>query len=160
MVSLTTHVSSRPRTLGFLAVAALVLAFVGLMVGPHSVPVTDTLRVLGAMLVGDGDFVGADAVISAVRVPRVLVALLVGAGLGVAGAAMQGVFRDPLAEPGITGVSSGAATVAVILIVTGLASTHWLVLPVGAFLGALGAVLIVHAYGARAGSTSSLLLSA
>ena len=134
------------------------LALVGLLVGPHSVSPSDTLRVLGAMIMGHTDFTGSDAVISAVRVPRVLVALLVGAGLGVAGAAMQGVCRNPLAEPGITGVSSGAAAAAVILIVTGVASAHWLVLPLGAFLGALAAVTIVHTCGALTGSISSLLL--
>ena len=57
--------------------------------------------------------------------------------LAVAGATMQAVFRNPLAEPGVTGVSSGAAVVAVILIVTGVAAKAPWVLSAGAFIGAL-----------------------
>jgi len=60
-----------------------------------------------------------DAVLWNIRLPRVLLAILMGASLGVAGAVLQGVFRNPLAEPGVIGVSSGAATGAVAAIVLG-----------------------------------------
>lgn len=77
-----------------------------------------------------------------------------------AGAAMQAVFGNPLAEPGITGVSAGAAVIAAGLIVTGMVgATSWL-LPVGAFVGALGATAIVQGvgHGRASRSTASLLL--
>lgn len=94
-----------------------------------------------------------------IRLPRVLLAGLVGASLAVAGAVMQAVFRNPLAEPGITGVSSGAAVVAVLLIITGVAGTAPWILPLGAFLGALIAVTFVQSVaGVRGGSSATLLL--
>lgn len=150
-----TLTSSRAVTLALMLILLAAAVMAAVMIGPLSLPFGETLRALWGMIADPGGAQGADAVVSAVRVPRVLVAVLVGAGLGVAGAAMQGVFRNPLAEPGITGVSAGAATVAVLLIVTGSGS-H--ILPLGAFLGALGAVAIVQAVGIVSGSTSSLLL--
>ncbi|GAA1809607.1 iron ABC transporter permease [Nesterenkonia flava] len=100
------------------------------------------------------------ALISTVRLPRVLLAALTGAALACAGAVMQAVFRNPLAEPGITGVSSGAAAAAVLLLVTGVAMAHPWTLPAGAFLGALAAVTFVQLVAgvARPGSTATLLL--
>lgn len=94
-----------------------------------------------------------------IRLPRVLLAGLVGASLAVAGATMQAVFRNPLAEPGVTGVSSGAAVVAVILIVTGVAAKAPWVLSAGAFVGALLAVIFVQTVaGLNGGSGATLLL--
>ena len=94
-----------------------------------------------------------------IRLPRVLLAGLVGASLAVAGATMQAVFRNPLAEPGVSGVSSGAAVVAVILIVTGVATKAPWVLSAGAFIGALLAVIFVQIVaGLNGGSGATLLL--
>ena len=93
-----------------------------------------------------------------VRLPRIALALLVGAALAAAGTVMQAVFRNPLAEPGVTGVSSGAAVVAVLLIVTGVAQqTPWL-LPVGAFAGAFVTVALVQVIAGRRGGSGTLLL--
>ena len=94
-----------------------------------------------------------------IRLPRVLLAGLVGASLAVAGATMQAVFGNPLAEPGVTGVSSGAAVAAVILIVTGVAAKAPWVLSAGAFIGALLAVIFVQIVaGLNGGSGATLLL--
>lgn len=103
---------------------------------------------------------GAAGLVATVRLPRVVLAAVTGAALACAGAVMQAVFRNPLAEPGITGVSSGAACAAVLLIVTGLAQSIPWALPVGAFVGALAAVTIVQAVAGitRPGSASTLLL--
>lgn len=100
------------------------------------------------------------SLVSTVRLPRVLLAGLTGAALACAGAVMQAVFRNPLAEPGITGVSSGAAATAVLLLITGVATTHPWSLPLGAFLGALAAVTLVQLVAgvARPGSAATLLL--
>lgn len=96
----------------------------------------------------------AEVVVWDIRLPRVLLALLVGATLGMAGAAMQGLLRNPLAEPGILGVSSGAALGAVLVLYFGVAAGAWYWLPVASITGAFVALLLVYAL---AGLQSSLL---
>lgn len=98
------------------------------------------------------------AVVLDVRLPRVVVALIGGAGLGVSGAAMQGLFRNALAEPGVLGVSSGATLGAVLALYGG---ATMLAVPAAAFAGALACTLLVYrlaSVGGRA-RTASLLLS-
>ena len=96
----------------------------------------------------------AEVVVWDIRLPRVLLALLVGATLGMAGAAMQGLLRNPLAEPGILGVSSGAALGAVLVLYFGVAAGAWYWLPVASITGAFMALLLVYVL---AGLHSSLL---
>ncbi|MBU8537627.1 FecCD family ABC transporter permease [Falsiroseomonas tokyonensis] len=108
------------------------------------------------------------AVLGVIRLPRVLMAALVGAGLGAAGAAMQGLFRNSLADPGLIGVSAGAALAAVAAIVFGAtvfgvaagALGLWM-LPLAAFLGGLGATLLMARLGSIGGVTgvATLLLA-
>jgi iron complex transport system permease protein len=78
------------------------------------------------------------------RVPRVLLAAMVGGGLAVVGAVLQAVFRNPIADSSLLGVSSGAALGAVLAVRLGLASVAFLSLPCAAFVGALGAVALVY----------------
>lgn len=94
-----------------------------------------------------------------IRLPRALLALLIGAGLGLAGAAMQGYLRNPLAEPGLIGVSSSAALGAVLAINTGLAATGTLGLPVAALIGAVVGVMLVMALAGKGGDTLTLILA-
>ena len=75
-----------------------------------------------------------------IRLPRSLLAMFIGATLGLAGAALQGLLRNPLAEPGIIGVSNGAALGAVIVFYYGMAGFAWFLLPLGGLIGALIAV--------------------
>lgn len=82
------------------------------------------------------------AVIWYIRMPRILVGMLVGAALGISGAVMQGVFSNPLAAPGVIGVSAGAATGAVFAIALGVASTSMFMMPLFAFGGAMVAVVL------------------
>lgn len=96
----------------------------------------------------------AEVVIWDIRLPRVLLALLVGATLGMAGAAMQGLLRNPLAEPGVLGVSSGAALGAVLVLYFGLAASAWFWLPLAAISGAMIALVLVYVL---AGMNSSIL---
>src|SRR4051812_25605346 len=113
--------------LGALAIAA----FVAIAVGTISVPlsaVVDALR-------GVTDSTPA-MVVSTLRLPRVALAVLVGAGLGMSGAALQGTMRNPLAEPYLLGVSGGAAVGAVIAVVAG---APFAFVPIAAFVGALAA---------------------
>ncbi len=94
-----------------------------------------------------------------IRLPRVVLALLVGGSLGLAGAAMQGLLRNPLAEPGILGVSSGAALGAVIVLYFGFAASAWYWLPGAAIAGAFIALLLVYLLAGSGSSVLSLILA-
>ncbi len=83
------------------------------------------------------------AVLWAIRLPRVVLGLLVGAGLGAAGAAMQGLFRNPLADPGLLGISSGASLAAAASVVLGFQAFGPYSLPLAAFTGALLATALI-----------------
>jgi iron complex transport system permease protein len=100
------------------------------------------------------------AIVRTLRLPRALLAVLVGAGLGMAGAALQGTLRNPLAEPYLLGVSGGAAVGAVIAVSFGLLAGG--LLPLAAFAGALGAVTaaLVVARAAGGGADPRVLLMA
>jgi iron complex transport system permease protein len=102
-----------------------------------------------------------EIIILTVRLPRVLLAALIGGGLSISGAAMQGLFRNPMADPGVIGLSGGAALGAVISLASGLAFHHHLILPAFAFAGALGTVLLVYRIATRDGKTpvTTFLLS-
>lgn len=102
-----------------------------------------------------------EIIIVTIRLPRVLLAVLVGGGLAITGATLQALFRNPMADPGVIGVSSGAALSAVIAIASGLSLHHFLILPFSAFLGALGTLFLVYAIATRQGRTpmATLLLS-
>jgi iron complex transport system permease protein len=80
-----------------------------------------------------------------IRLPRAILAVMVGASLGLSGAALQGYLRNPLAEPGLIGVSGSAALGAVIALQTGFAASFALALPTAALSGALIAVLLILA---------------
>jgi len=93
------------------------------------------------------------------RLPRALLALSVGATLGLAGAALQGLLRNPLAGPGLMGVSNCAALGAVIALYFGLSSVFWLAVPLMGMIGAAVSVILVFALAGRQGSVMTLLLA-
>ena len=82
------------------------------------------------------------AVIWYIRLPRMLVGMLVGGALGASGAVMQGIFSNPLADPGLIGISAGAATGAVLSIALGTATTNMFAMPAFAFCGSICAVCL------------------
>ena len=140
----------------------LLTAIVSASVGPFRIPFPHTVSTLFD-LVGIGSTVAEpteQAIIENIRLPRIFLAFTVGAALGVAGGIMQGLFRNSMADPGIIGVSSGGATGAVIAISSGLAATSTLFIPVFAFLGAMGAMLVVFTIATVGGrfSMATLLL--
>jgi iron complex transport system permease protein len=94
-----------------------------------------------------------------IRLPRAVLGALVGASLGLAGAALQGYLRNPLAEPTLLGVSGGAALGAVLAIHLGLAQTLSLALPIGGLLGAAAALLAVAALAGLRGGPLTLILA-
>ncbi|MFI9309360.1 FecCD family ABC transporter permease [Streptomyces triculaminicus] len=140
------------------ALLALCLLSAGL--GAYDIPVGD---VLGSLLHRAGlggeplDRVG-ESVLWNVRLPRLALALLVGASLGCAGALMQGVFGNPLAEPGVIGVSSGAAVGAVASIALGLGFLGTWTVTACAFAGGLATVLLVYALARSGGRTEVVTL--
>jgi len=119
---------------------------------------------IGSMKISPSEIFGAQVgspafvVLFEIRLPRAVAAVLVGGGLGLSGAAVQGLFRNPLAEPGIIGASAGGALGAVIALHFALQSIHILVLPAMAFIGALAATFLVYAVAVRKGSTSIVTL--
>jgi len=124
-----------------LSIAAIIAA---LLLGPASLP-------LSAVFADD---VASRAIIWEIRFPRALTAWLVGAALGLAGAALQGLLRNPLAEPGILGLSGFAALGAVIAFAFGFASFA----PLMAVVFALGAALLITTLGWAARGPASLVL--
>ena len=94
-----------------------------------------------------------------IRLPRALLAGLVGGTLGLAGAALQGLLRNPLAEPGIIGISNGAALGAVIVFYYGFAGSAWLMLPLGGLVGALLAVSCIFLLVGQSRSIITLILA-
>lgn len=119
----------------------VVAALISLSLGPVSLTPAESVQAL--VNPASADTV-TSAVIWSIRLPRIIVAALVGAALATVGAVMQAILRNPLAEPGITGVSAGAAVGAVAGIVFGLAGTHQWGLPLAAFAGAAIVSLILQ----------------
>ncbi|MEG3626398.1 FecCD family ABC transporter permease [Streptomyces poriticola] len=143
-----------------LLLALLVLVPVAAGLGAYPIPVGDVLGSL-AHRVGIGgaelDRI-AESVLWNVRFPRIVLALTIGASLGCAGALMQGVFGNPLAEPGTIGVSLGAAVGAVASISLGLDFLGNWTLPAMAFVAGLGTVLLVYGMARARGRTEVVTL--
>jgi len=131
------------------------LLFAGsLMVGPAQVGWAESLRAL--MGGGEGPL---PMIMREIRLPRAILAVLIGGSLGLAGAAMQGYLRNPLAEPGLIGVSGSAAFGAVLALQTGFAAMFALALPLAALAGALAAVLLILALAGPRGTSLTLILA-
>lgn len=101
----------------------------------------------------------ARLVLMEVRLPRALLGLLVGATLGLCGAVLQGLLRNPLAEPGLVGASSGAALGAVLVFYFGFATGTAMLVPVGGVLGALAALGILYLLAGRNPSIVTIILA-
>lgn len=113
-----------------------------------------------SLLIGDGTFALPDGLILwQIRLPRALLAVLVGGGLGLSGAVLQGALRNPLADPGLLGITGTAGLGAVIAFYWGLAQHFAPALPAGGLIGAgVGAALLL-AFAGRAPSGPSLILA-
>lgn len=160
---MTSPLSTRPLfiALGLLLVLALWLS---LALGPVSLPLGDTLRaalrLLGVPLAADASVQQAELILAQIRMPRTLLGLAVGMVLALCGVAMQGLFRNPLADPGLVGVSSGAALGAAVAIVGGAAfgglpeAFAPYLLSACAFVGGLLVTALVYRLGRRDGQTN------
>ena len=135
--------------------AVVVLLFVAsLLVGPAKI---SPLVSLSALISGDAG--PLTLVMREIRLPRALLGVMVGASLGLCGAAMQGYLRNPLAEPGLIGVSGSAALGAVIAIQTGLTAAFALALPLAALGGAAVSVALLFALAGPRGGSLTLILA-
>lgn len=157
--------------LAVLGVALLLTIVVAAGYGAVAIPPERVVAILAGWLgfasaseTGDTDSI----VLLAIRLPRVCLGLLAGAALAVAGAALQGLFRNPLADPGLIGVSSGAAVAAAAAIVLGGSAVAFLpagsltyLIPVAAFAGGLIITFVVYRIASRDGRTevATLLLA-
>lgn len=147
--------------IAILAAAVVVAGIIALGVGPASLSPSRVVAILAAGPQATDYPLGETVIVWQIRLPRILLGGLIGAALALAGAVMQGLFRNPLADPGIVGVSSGAALGAVAMIVlgSGLLSPFAMLLgafalPAAAFAGALAATVVLYVIATRDGMTS------
>jgi iron complex transport system permease protein len=108
---------------------------------------------------GFGDATIAATILLEIRLPRAVLALLVGGTLGLSGAALQGLLRNPLAEPGLLGVSSGAALGAVLVFYFGIAGADSFLLPAGSVIGALFALAALYGIAGRSADMLTIVLA-
>ncbi len=136
------------------AVLVCILFFISLSIGHEPLDVTQTLKAI---------WNGTDSVDSVIllqiRLPRALIALVVGASLGLCGAAMQGLLRNPLASPGLVGSSSGAALFAVAVLYFGFHNASLPILPIAGMFGALLSTSLVYLLAGRDASVTTIILA-
>ena len=166
----------RYRWLGLIAAALVLLTFVSVFFGSTSIPPLVVLKILVQFFSHGALFGGADAcagyslpnpcdtyvtIVTQLRLPALLLAIGVGAALGISGGTLQGVFRNPLADPFLLGISSGGTLGAVIVFLAYFGSPQINgLLPLFAFLGAIGTGLVILAIARlRGGSVETLLLA-
>lgn len=144
-----------------LAGAGLVLGIViviAVVVGNVAIPVPVIFTIiLNSVGLGQGDVADTfQSIIMSIRLPRVLLVALTGAALSASGAAYQGLFRNPLADPYIVGVASGAGFGAIgMVVIGGVAVLGAIALPLGAFVGAFGVVVFVYVIASRRNNYSN-----
>ncbi|KPQ06496.1 MAG: ABC-type heme uptake system permease component HmuU [Rhodobacteraceae bacterium HLUCCA12] len=142
---------------------ALVVLLVAVALGSMAVGASGVSlgAVLGRLIAGQELALHERVVLMDIRLPRMVMGVMVGAALAVSGAVMQGLFRNPLADPGIVGVGAGAGLGAVLAIVLGsllpaslaaLSGPH--LVPIAAFLGGWGTTLVLYRVSTRQGRTS------
>lgn len=142
------------RTIALLLMLIAALAAAALSQGDHPV----SWREIGAALTGQATASRQAAlVVMDLRLPRLLLAFLVGAALAVAGAVVQAILRNPLAEPGLLGINAGAGLAAMVVMV-GLPSAPVALLPAAGFLGASAMAVAIHALAWRGGTTALRLI--
>lgn len=142
------------RLTGLLAALTALAALASLGLGTVSLAPD---RVIAALL-GHGDMIASTIVLD-LRMPRMLLGLLVGSMLGLAGAALQGYLRNPLAEPSVLGASNAAALGAVIALYFGIAELHPALLPVFAIATALAALIALFGLSGQSESALTLILA-
>lgn len=137
----------RNMLLVLLPILVIVASIASLMIGQVSFTVTEVFQSIFS-----SEDTLARRIVWEIRVPRILIALLVGACLAIAGTILQGVMQNPLADPGVIGITSGAGIMAVLVMV--VFPGYILYLPIAAFAGAFTAAMIVYVLSVKKGGTS------
>lgn len=137
-----------------LAAATIILFLLSLTVGPAAISFGDSIR---ALFSSQADAIAL--IMQEVRLPRAILGLMIGATLGLSGAALQGYLRNPLAEPGLIGVSASASLGAVLAIYTGLTALLPAALPLAALAGAFVSVIVVQALAGMRGGALTIILA-
>ena len=137
-----------------LSLLVLVLFLLSLGVGRAPIPLIESY---GHLFADNGSVLAL--ILQEIRLPRAILATMIGATLGLAGAALQGLLRNPLAEPSLIGVSGSAALGAVVMFYFGFAAAFPLALPLGGMAGALVSVVLIHLLAGRGSSGLSLILA-
>ncbi len=145
---------SRRAVWWLLSLLLLIFSLLSLLIG--YIDMTPTRLMYGALIEGDQTLA---RIFFEIRAPRMVLAVLVGASLGMAGAALQGLLRNPLAEPGLLGASSGAALGAVLALYSGFADRFWLALPLAGFTGTAITVALVYLLAGHQTGTTALILA-
>lgn len=140
--------------------AALVVMFaLSLTAGPAPIPFFEVFSSLFGTGGTGGDGGAAALVVWEIRLPRTILGALVGASLGLSGAALQGMLRNPLAEPGLIGVSGGAAFGSVLMLYFGLSAVFSYALPLGGMAGAFIAAFAIYTLAGRDSGIMTLILA-
>ncbi|MFU0504226.1 FecCD family ABC transporter permease [Pseudaminobacter sp. NGMCC 1.201702] len=137
-----------------LGLATVALFILSLTVGPAGIAFGDSIA---ALFSAKRD--GIALIMQEIRLPRAILGLMIGATLGLSGAVLQGYLRNPLAEPGLLGISASASLGAVLAIYTGLSAAFPLGLPLAALAGAVVAVLVVQAMAGIRGGALTIILA-
>ncbi len=140
--------------LAALLLLTLLLFLLSLTIGPAAIAFGDSIA---ALFSRKGDAIAL--IMQQIRLPRAILGLTVGATLGLSGAVLQGYLRNPLAEPGLIGVSASASLGAVLAIYTGLSAVFPLSLPIAALTAAVVAVLVVQALAGLQGGVLTIILA-
>ncbi len=143
-----------PLLLALLGALVALLICASLLIGPAAIGLGESLH---ALLEGRGEAV--TLVMREIRLPRALLGAAVGGALGLAGAMMQGLLRNPLAEPGLIGTSASAALGAVLALQSGLAAAFALALPLAGLSGAAVSVVLILVLAGPRGTTLTLILA-
>jgi iron complex transport system permease protein len=140
-----------PLVLGLVFLVAFIILVLHVGVGEYNISPVDVLNTLLGREVGDKNY---HFVVMELRLPRAIVAWLVGAALGASGAIVQGLTRNPLASPDLTGVTAGASAAAVLLIIfMPEVPKEWL--PIAAFAGGVLVAIVLYMFAWRSGSASA-----
>ena len=145
---------SQSLLLGLLAALFVAAFLASLLVGPADLPLSTAFKALFS-----NENPAATLVMHEIRMPRAILAALIGGTLGLTGAVLQGFLRNPRADPNILGISSSAALGAVLVIYTGLSATFALALPLAAMAGALLAVMVIYTLSGSHAGTLTLILA-
>jgi len=141
----------------FFLFSSFILFILSISNGPVKISSSDLISIFTLNLIGNPDVEYVNSqVVTNIRLPRITLGLIVGSSLSISGATLQGIFKNPMADPSIIGVSSGAATGAVISIAFGFSSLSIFVLPFFSFIGGVIAAILVFSLSKFASNNSNI----